>query len=137
VFFRYFAIAFLLHLTLSPARADDPELRAAVSLAVDGRFEEALAAFEDLLKREPESAVLSYYVGMAHLRLKNLDRAIVYLENAVRKKAPFPQAYLWLGEAYLGKEKPSEARRVVDQGVARFPRNPALRQLQAELGAGG
>jgi predicted Zn-dependent protease len=136
VILRFLLVAVLFFSTLSPALGDSPELEAAVSLAVDGRYEEALTAFENLLKREPENPVLNYYAGMACLRSKQVDRAIAYLEHAVGKKAPFPQAYQWLGEAYQAKEKSADALRVVDQGLARFPRNAALRQLQAELRGG-
>jgi tetratricopeptide (TPR) repeat protein len=132
----FLLIAGLFLLALSPALGDNPELQEAVALAVDGRFEEALSAFESLLGKEPESPLLSYYAGMACLRLKRLDRAISYLEYAIFRKAPFPQAYLGLGEAYIAKEKPAEARRVIEEGVNRFPRNPALRELRSELAGG-
>lgn len=106
------------------------EIDKGISLAVAAEYEEALKIFQKLLRDSPDDALLHYYAGVSCLRLNRLDTGITHLEKAVQRKAAFPQAYAWLAEAYLEKDRKEQALETVQSGLRRFPRNPQLLRLK-------
>ncbi len=105
----------------------------AVSLAIAGDYEKAYQIFRALLREAPEDPLLNYYAGATCVRMNKLAEGIGYLEGAVRQKAPFPQAYEELAEAYLKKKLNSQARDLVEKGLSLFPKNRRLRDLQIKI----
>lgn len=49
-----------------------------------GQYEEALGQYETVIKKDPRSAELHYKVGLSHLKLRHLSRALSHLEQAVK-----------------------------------------------------
>jgi tetratricopeptide (TPR) repeat protein len=135
---RTFSLLFLAWLVLLPtASAENQEAQErAIALAVDGRYEEALKIFRELLYESPEDPLLNYYAGTACVRLDRIGEGMSYLERAVRYKARFPQAYLELGEAYLKKKLKREALKVASTGLERFPKNQPLQDLVRRIEEG-
>jgi predicted Zn-dependent protease len=105
----------------------------AVTLAIDGQYEPALEIFLDLVRESPDDPALNYYAGLTYLRLKRLGQAMSYLERAVRLKAGFPQPYVELAKLYLDKKLKTEAAKMVDQGLRRFPKHQPLLSLRQRL----
>jgi len=92
-------------LKLSPG---NPHLQEglAVALYQSGNLQGARALFEDLLKREPESAELNYMLGDTLLNSQKPQEAVPYLNKAVTlvpgllaAHGSLARAYLALGEA--------------------------------------
>lgn len=113
--------------------AYEEDLEKAIDLAVDARYEEALQIFQRLLRRDPDDPLLNYYAGITSLRLGRLEPGIAYLEQSIRGRAAFPQAYYWLGAAYLQKKWKEKARATVGRGLELFPRNQQLRGLKEKV----
>lgn len=130
-----FSFALLLFCSTGQASRRDPELDKAISHALAAEYKEALAIFQALLTRTPDDSLLNYYAGVSCLRLARLDHGIGYLEKSIQEKAPFPQAYAWLGEAYLEKKSRDKAKAIVEQGLKLFPRNKQLLDLMQRLSA--
>ncbi len=119
--------------TLSASHRE--EIAKGRQLALDGRYREALQVFERLLLDDSSNPLFNYYVGMCHLNMDSVDKAILFLETAVERKAKFPQAYQWAARAYLRKGKRDLARKAVALGLGRFARNRPLLELEASLKA--
>ena len=78
-----------------------PQLDRARELRREGRFEEALALFEDALRRRPDSS--RGHAGYASTLAKTgrIGEAIQSYREALRLRANFPRAWAALGEVYL------------------------------------
>jgi predicted Zn-dependent protease len=113
------------------ADPDEAEIRRGIRLAVDARYAEAHQVFRDLWRQAPENPRLNYYTGLTLLRMGRSAEGVAHLEHSVKNKAPFPEAYLELAQAYRKRNRRAEMLRVVEQGLARFPRNAALIDLSA------
>ena len=58
-----------------------------------------------LSQKNPSNDTLNYFLGVAHMANKNMDKAIPYLEKTIKNTNPeFPflkDAYYYLGLAYI------------------------------------
>ncbi len=132
-FVRFGCFALLLCLSpLLPAQ-QRPDRNEAVSLAIAGDYQRAYNIFRELLHDAPDDPLLNYYTGAACVRMNKQAEGMEYLERAVKREAPFPQAYQELAEAYLKRKLNSEARDVLDKGLSRFPKNQGLQKLRAKI----
>lgn len=122
-------LTFLLTSTLLTGEANPESLDNARFLAIDGQYEEALTLFLELLEDEPDNVELNYYAGLCYFFLKDPGKSVFFLKVAVENGAEFPEAYYWLGQAYLSDWKLREALQAIDQGLKLFPRNEKLRHL--------
>jgi len=84
-----------------PARAAEVESDTAVDqrnqafrLHREGKLEEAIAAYDDLLFASPDDAKLHYWRGDAYLRLKDLDRALRDMRVTIDLDSGYFDAYL-------------------------------------------
>lgn len=131
------AFIFLVLILLGPVTgAEVPEkVQSGVALAIDGRYEEALQIFQQLLRRDPDQAQFHYLAGMCHFYLDNLRVARAHLEIAAAAGAEenFPQAFFWLAQVHLTEDRPEEAARIVQDGLRRFPQNEDLLELDREI----
>jgi serine/threonine-protein kinase len=82
-------------------------------LASRGRSEESLAEFRLALEIDPLSLIINADYGWGHYCARRYDEAIEILTKTLDMDARFPQAYLWLGLAYMGKG-------LYDQSIAAF-----------------
>lgn len=129
------ALVFLLAVPgqLAAGRPETENVKAAISLAVAAEYEAALALFRAELAQQPDDPLLNYYVGVTRYKLGQIDGAIVHLEKSTLENAPFPQAFYWLAQAYLDKNRREAAEDILRQGLARFPLNRDLKALASEL----
>lgn len=115
--------------TLSATPAFDD----AVSLYRQRKDAEARAAFESLLKAEPQNAEVPFYLGRLELRAKNLDAAIERFNSAIALDGRNATYYVELGGAYgskaqsaglLGKASAaSKTRAAFEKAVEIDPKN--------------
>lgn len=96
---RLFLLSLLAATTLSASPAFDD----AVGLYKQRKDAEARAAFETLLKTEPQNAEVPYYLGRLEVRAKNTDAAIDRFNAAIALNGRNATYYLELGSAYGSK----------------------------------
>ncbi len=65
-------------------------------LAKAYRNKEAIAIFEKELAKNPKDARIHYYMGVSYSNLKNYDKAIAKLEEALKIKPDYSEAHLQL-----------------------------------------
>lgn len=102
-------------------------------LAFEARYPEALELFRSALAYAPQDALLHYYVGITHFKMKDYKSARRYLHRSIELGAAFPEPYLWLGRTFLELGDVEEATEVSNRGVEKFSRHEELLELQALL----
>ncbi len=97
-----------------------------------GKFEEAIEAFEDVIINKPDFAEGYYNLGMACLRQGDPERAIEVIHKAIELKPDFIEAYFGLGQAYIDKGQEEGATEIFKKAVAINPNNA---KIYVNLGA--
>ncbi len=97
-----------------------------------GKFEEAIEAFEGVITNKPDFAEGYYNLGMACLRQGDPDRAIEVIHKAIELKPDFIEAYFGLGQAYIDKNEEEQATEIFKKAVAI---NPSDAKIYVNLGA--
>ncbi len=83
-----------------PVRSSDDPQQKAISLFDEGKFDEALPVFEDLIRLHPEDKMLNYYLGASLVETKNYGtRTCDVLLNSVNRNNP-DKIYYYLGMAF-------------------------------------
>ena len=98
----------------------------AYSLAQQGRYAEAVVIFEGLLAIAPATAYFQAALGALHLRLKNLPKAIEYLDAALKIEETDVVSLGNRGEAHLLGGNIEQARKDLEKALqiaARKPKN--------------
>jgi predicted Zn-dependent protease len=95
-------------LKLSPGQ---PHLQEGLAIALyqSGDLQGARAIFEDLLKRQPDSAGLNYMMGDTLLNAQKPQEAVAYLKKAVTLMPGLVAAHGSLARAYLALGEADEA----------------------------
>lgn len=97
-----------------------------------GRLDEAVEAFEALLKEKPDFAEGHYNLGMVYLRKGETETAIAKMEKAIELKPEFVEAYFGIGQAYIDKGEEEEAIKIYNRAVNINPNNA---KIYVNLGA--
>lgn len=131
---RLFLLSLLAATTLSASPAFDD----AVGLYKQRKDAEARAAFEALLKAEPQNADVPYYLGRLDVRAKNTDAAIERFNSAIALDDRNATYYLELGGAYGNKAQSaglfgkasfaSKARVALEKAAALDPKSYEAQQ---------
>jgi protein involved in polysaccharide export with SLBB domain len=79
---------------------------AAVALSEAGKLDDAISAFKELLKSQPEDAQIYFGMGMTYAKAKAYKDALESFKKAVRFKPDSPEAHFRLGvmSYVLGKK---------------------------------
>lgn len=104
-------------LALSPGDRDIQH-RLALALCHANDCGSALPYIQDLLAREPSSSELNFLYGTALRTTEQPERAVEYLEKAVKLNGNLLAARADLGEAYLAAGKPAAAIPQLEAAVA-------------------
>lgn len=97
-----------------------------------GKFDEAIEAFEDVIINKPDFAEGYYNLGMAYLRQGDPDKAIEVIDKAIELKSDFVEAYFGIGQAYIDKGEEEQATEIFKKAVAI---NPSDAKIYVYLGA--
>jgi tetratricopeptide (TPR) repeat protein len=97
-----------------------------------GKFDEAIEAFEDVIINKPDFAEGYYNLGMAYLRQGDTNRAIEVISKAIELKPDFVAAYFGIGQAYIDKGDEEQATEIFKKAVAT---NPSDAKIYVNLGA--
>ncbi|HZS08884.1 MAG TPA: tetratricopeptide repeat protein [Blastocatellia bacterium] len=98
-----------------------------------GRNKEAIAAFEDELKRKPRDITSMYYLASLHEAAANPDLARKYLDEVLRADPQLPEANALLGKILVRQNKPAEALKPLEIAVAKDATDPEKRYLLARV----
>ncbi len=82
-----------------------------------GKFDEAIAAFKDVLKEKPDFAEGYFNLGMAYLRKGDVDPAQEKIEKAIELKPDFIEGYFGLGQVYIEKKDEEKATEVFQKAI--------------------
>ena len=89
------------------------------------KLDEAVKLIEKALSLSPNDHYMLDSLGWAHYRKGNLDKAIVYLQQAY-KVNPDPEIAAHLGEVLWKKGRYDEAKRIWNDGLLSDPSNEVL-----------
>jgi tetratricopeptide (TPR) repeat protein len=88
-----------------------------VKLYQQGKFDEAIEAFNDVLSEKPDFAEGYYNLGMAYLRKGDVDIAQEKMEKAIELKPDFIEGYFGLGQIYIEKKDEEKAAEIFKKAV--------------------
>ncbi len=127
------AIFFFTSFLVSSTQTGDPAARsrAATQAMNDGRFEEAVRIYRELLQPLPDEPGLLMNLGMALAMAGREAEAIAPLERATTLKPTLVPAQLFLGTSYLALGASDKAIRPLQRVTAAQPANVEYRQLLA------
>jgi len=75
----------------------------------EGKIEEALAVYSDLLLKNPEAYVINYSIGNCYFAKENYDQAIECYQKVIEKNSQFVPALIALGNACINKKDVDKA----------------------------
>lgn len=107
-----------------PAQIEqDPNLSEGVQMFQQGRYEEAIALFQKVLEKEPDSVDARYNLALSLLRSGKQDEAIALLEKVIEMKPDMMETYLALGECYFNMGENEKAKSYFEQALEKEPNN--------------
>jgi tetratricopeptide (TPR) repeat protein len=95
------------------------------------RFDEAIAAMQKVLERDPLSLIAQCLLGYWHLFLRKWDEASRHWRNALDLDAQYSAAHLFLGLSYIQKGMIAEGIKAAETAL------PLWRQVSLSLGLVG
>ncbi|MBN2171312.1 MAG: tetratricopeptide repeat protein [Candidatus Krumholzibacteriota bacterium] len=109
-----------------------------LELARRGDYPDAILAFEEALRIDPELAAALYNLGLVYQRTERLPLAVQFLDRAARMQ-PYRAGYHYaLGAALAGLDRPRMAERAFHRALDQDPRHlPSLYALASSLEARG
>ena len=99
---------------LSPREKQEEQARIFMA---EKRYEDAILAYEELLKSEPKSAIYLNMVGIAYLDLSNFDQARKYFQRSVKADKKYSSAVNNLGMVYYHQKNFRRAIREYEKAV--------------------
>jgi serine/threonine-protein kinase len=90
----------------------------AMTLAAQGRFEEAIAEVRRGQALEPLSIVVHHHVAWIHLLARRYDVAIAECRSAIDMDSNFPMAHLWMGVSLEQQGRYDDAIASLERAVA-------------------
>ncbi len=91
-----------------------------------GKFDQAIEAFEDVLVDKPDFADGYYNLGMAYLRKGDKDSAKKAMEKAIELKPDFIEVYFGLGQVYVEMGNEEKATEMYKVALERNPDEPKI-----------
>ncbi len=108
-------------------------LQQGYALLQQGRFQEALAAFDEALRAEPASVDAQIGRGRALNALGNLPEAIRAYEAALRARPSLAYLRAWLAELWLASGDQGRAQALLQEELRLFPNSAWARSYEGTL----
>lgn len=107
------------------AQAQDfvEQFQQANALVIEGKLDEAIAEYQNLLKSYPKNSLLYLQLGLIYANQNNERKAIEYLSKAASIKPDSFRAHYYLGLAYLQQQNYSKAINSLKKAVELEPKN--------------
>ncbi len=91
-----------------------------VRLHDEGKYEEALARFEQAIKQDEKNGNALYEAGNTYFTIADYKQALKYADRAIKNnRAAVPEAYMLKGNALDMLGKPDKAIDVYEEGIKR------------------
>src|ERR1700676_1663663 len=87
------------------------------------RYEEALAAYEQAIRLDPNDATAYYFKSAALIKLKRYEEALIAVEQAIRLDPQDTYAYTNKGAALIELKRYEEALIALEQAIRLDPNN--------------
>lgn len=127
-----------------PVATDDPAVEnrayeAAYSLYKAGKFQDAIVAFQDFLKKFPESVYVPnahYEIGAAYFVLNDYKKSEASYLTVLSKYAyspKAPEAMLGVADCKRGLKAITSATKVLKQLIAKYPESAAASEAKKRL----
>jgi Flp pilus assembly protein TadD len=87
--------------SVTPAPAANSDFRDGERAVKEGRYQEAVALFNSILRREPDNADAHNYLGYSLRKLGDLDKAQQHYRTALQLKPDHKAALEYYGELFL------------------------------------
>jgi len=101
--------------------------------ALKGDYAQARATFQKIIDLEPKNPQGYFQMALLGLKLKKMDEALKYADQALQQTPDFlPALQLEVG-IYQDQKQPEKALAAVRRTLARNQKNPQLQQLLGEL----
>ncbi len=84
-------------------------LEKANQLFEDKKYDEALAAYTQLLKENPDAYIINLSIGNCYFEKGDYDQAIEGYQKALEKNPQYTKAQLAIGKCYDNKKEPDKA----------------------------
>lgn len=81
-------------------------------------IQEKVRQLEDLVKQNPENALMHYTLGVEYLRADQNEKAIATLKKALNLEPHYSAAYRELGKALVKSNLSEKAVEIFDKGIA-------------------
>lgn len=104
------------------------QLDDALGLAAEGRYDDAIAIYNDILDSQPEHVEAMSYKGWVQVLSGDIDDGVVALTNASRIDPDYPDAHAFLAVAFwrLGNADTDQADYFIDLSLRALDRLDAL-----------
>lgn len=89
---------------------ENPNFEKGYELYNQGKYDEAIVLFEDVLKIEPDHLRARVYYGVCFMGKNEFDRAIEELQKALKQDTNFPLTNYALAVSYARKAKPEPGK---------------------------
>jgi len=109
---------------IPPKIDEDKDFLEGMAFFKEARYAQAVASFEKVTVRYPDSAAAHYDLGISAVRDGRKDKGLASLETAVRLMPDMVEAYFVLGEEYFARGDKDKAKAAFDRAIALQPSNP-------------
>jgi tetratricopeptide (TPR) repeat protein len=83
--------------------------------------QQAIVSFEEILRDYPDLAVVHALLGLAYERIDDAGRAVEELKRAIELAPSLGKNLLYLGELYLSRQRPEQAKEAFGRALALNP----------------
>lgn len=84
-------------------------------------FKEAIIEFQKASNLSPDALISIEYLGIAHKRIGDLGKSIIYLKKVIEKSPKSPKAYLHLADSYISAGHEDLAKIIISEAIQKTP----------------
>lgn len=99
---------------------------------LENKYREAIPAFEQSLRLEPNEWSARLFLGMDLYRTNQFDRALNELKRAEKLRPDDPDTRFWLGATYLARKEFLPGIEILEKLLQEQPKNLEILRLLAE-----
>ena len=96
-----------------------------------GRQDEAVAAYTELLELHPDDTMAAHGLGLAYLRMGEIDKAIENYKKAIKLKTEYPPTYTQLANIYRSQDLNDKAEETLQHFIDTFGDHPKIHRSSA------
>lgn len=100
-----------------PAITEDlkDKLNQGNNLFEEGRYEEAISAYRDILERFPEAYIINSNIAKAYFEMENYDQAIQHYQEVLKNDPENQEIMMYIGNCYANQGEDEKAQEWYDK----------------------